>query len=78
MRRAIYKKHMLFNKYKKKCKTSLNWVNFRKQRNLIIIIKKQSMRVNFYERCAGGPKSKNFWPTINPFLSKKGSDGEMK
>ena len=23
----------------------------------------------------GGPKSKDFWPTIKPFLSKKGSDG---
>ena len=25
-----------------------------------------------YERCAGGPRSKDFWPTIKPFLSKKG------
>ena len=33
------------------------------------------MRVYFYERCAGGPKSKDFWPTIKPFLSKKGFDG---
>ena len=32
LRRAIYKKHMLFNKYKK-CKTSMNWDNYRKQRN---------------------------------------------
>ena len=74
LRRAIYKKHMLFNKYKK-CKTSLNWDNYRRQRNLVTKIKKQSMRVYFYERCAGGPKSKDFWPTIKPFLSKKGSDG---
>ena len=34
LRRAIYKKHMLFNKYKK-CKTPLNWDNYRKQRNLV-------------------------------------------
>ena len=33
------------------------------------------MRVYFFERCAGGPKSKDFWPTIKPFLSKNGSDG---
>ena len=33
------------------------------------------MRVYFYERCAGGPKSKDFWHTIKPFLSKKGSGG---
>ena len=33
------------------------------------------MRVYFFEQCAGGPKSKDFWPKIKPFLSKKGSDG---
>ena len=33
------------------------------------------MRVYFYERCAGGPKSKDFWPTIKPFLSKKACGG---
>ena len=74
LRRAVYKKHMLFNKYKK-YKTPLNWDNYRKQRNLVTKIKKKSMRVYFYERCAGGPKSRNFWPTIKPFLSKKGADG---
>ena len=74
LRRAIYKKHMLFNKFKK-CKTSLTWDNYRKQRNLVTKIKKKSMRIYFFERCAGGPKSKDFWPTIKPFLSNKGSDG---
>ena len=29
------------------------------------------LRVYFYKRCAGGPKSKDFWPTIKPFLSMK-------
>ena len=33
------------------------------------------MRHYFFERCAGGPKSKDFWPTSKPFLSKKGSGG---
>ena len=33
------------------------------------------MRVYFFVQCAGGPKSKDSWPTIKPFLSKKGSDG---
>ena len=27
----------------------------------------------FYERCIGGPKSSEFWPTIKPFLSNKGN-----
>ena len=74
LRRAIYKKPMLFNRYKK-CKTSSNWDNYRKQRNFVTKLKKQSMRAYFFERCAGGPKSKDFWPTIKPFLSKKGSSG---
>jgi hypothetical protein len=33
----------------------------------------QSIRNYFIERCAGGPKSKHFWPTIKPFLTNKGS-----
>ena len=33
------------------------------------------MRIYFYERCAGSPKSKDFWPSIKAFLSKNGSDG---
>ena len=74
LRRAVFKKHMLFNKYKKG-KTSADWELYRKQRNYVTKLKKASMRVYFYERCAGGPKSKDFWPTIKPFLSKKGSDG---
>jgi hypothetical protein len=35
-------------------------------------IKRQSIKTYFFERCAGGPKSKDFWPTIKPFLSNKG------
>jgi hypothetical protein len=40
---------------------------------LVNKIKKQSIRNYFIERCAGGPKSKHFWPTIKPFLTNKGS-----
>ena len=40
-----------------------------RQRNRVTKLKKTSMRVYFFERCAGGPKSKDFWPTIKPFLS---------
>ena len=74
LRRAVFKKRMLFNKFKKS-KTPANWELYRKQRNHVTKLKKASMRVYFFERCAGGPKSKDFWPTIKPFLSKKGSDG---
>ena len=73
LKRAIYKKRMSFNKYNR-CKNKQNWEIYRKQRNLVNkIIKKQSIRNYFIERCTGGPKSKHFWPTIKPFLTNKGS-----
>jgi hypothetical protein len=31
-------------------------------------LKKKSVQKYFYERCAGGPKSSDFWPTIKPFF----------
>jgi hypothetical protein len=37
-------------------------------------IKKQSIKTYFYERCLGGPKSSDFWPTIKPFLSNKSKE----
>ena len=37
------------------------------------ILRKQSIKLYFFERCSGGPKSKDFWPTIKPFLSSKTS-----
>ena len=40
--------------------------------NLCTKLKRQSIRHYFSERCAGGPKSKDFWPTVKPFLSNKG------
>jgi hypothetical protein len=35
-------------------------------------LKKQSVRTYYYERCVGGPKSTDFYPTIKPFLTNKG------
>ena len=37
-----------------------------------------SIKTYFFERCiasihVGGPKSKDFWPTIEPFIINKGS-----
>jgi hypothetical protein len=59
---------MSFDKYNR-CKNKQNWEIYRKQRNLVNKIKKQSIRNYFIERCAG----KHFWPTIKPFLTNKGS-----
>ncbi|KAK3087255.1 hypothetical protein FSP39_003689 [Pinctada imbricata] len=72
LRKAIYKKKMLHNKYQK-FPNSINWENYRVQRNYVNKVKRKSMNDYFIEHCSGGPKSKDFWPTISPFISKKGN-----
>ena len=71
LRKAIFKKSRSFKKYKT-WRTPANWEAYRMQRNLCTKLKRQSIRPYFSERCAGGPKSKDFWPTVKPFLSNKG------
>ena len=72
LKQAIFKKRMLLNKYNA-CKSSKNWENYRKQRNLATNIKRKSINKYFIDRCVGGCKSGNFWPTVKPFLTNKGN-----
>jgi hypothetical protein len=71
LKQAIFKKRMLQNKYNF-CKSSKNWENFRKQRNLVTKLRRKSINKYFIDRCTGGCKSSNFWPTVKPFLTIKG------
>ena len=57
LRRAVYKKKMLFNKHIK-YKGKTNWENIRKQRNYVTKLRKQSIKLYFFERCSCGPKVK--------------------
>ena len=72
LKQEIYKKKMLFNKFQK-CRSSRNWENFRKQGNLVVSMKRKSMNKYFIDRCVGGCKSADFWPTIKPLLTNKGN-----
>ena len=72
LRHAIYKKSMLHNQYLK-TKSNKNWECYRVQRNYVNKLKRQSIRHYFIERCFGGPKQKDFWRTLKPFLTNKGS-----
>ena len=58
-----------------KSRTTNNWNHFRMQRNKVTSLKRAAIRGYFFERCSGGPQSKDFWPTINPFLSKGFANG---
>ena len=72
LRKAIDHKKALRRKFLK-YKTNENWQNFTKQRNFVTKLKRQSVKLYFAERCGGGTGSKDFWPTIRPFLTNKGT-----
>ena len=65
LRQAIYKKE--------KCRNSKNWEKFRQHRNLVTKLQRKSINKYFIDRCVGGCKSKDFWPTVKPFLTNKGT-----
>ena len=75
-RKIIYKTRQAKNAYSRN-KTSENWQNYVKFRNQKTKVKRESISVYFQERCGGGPKSKDFWPTIKPFLSQKSTKNQM-
>ena len=72
-RKLVYKTRQAHNKYMKN-KSKENWEQFRCLRNLKTKVKRESIQTYFNERCGGGPKSKDFWPTIKPFLSSKSTN----
>ena len=71
LRKAIFKKRMLFNKFRKK-RCPSTWDSYKAQRNLCTKLRKASINTYFAHKCAGGIQNSNFWPTIKPFLSNKG------
>jgi hypothetical protein len=63
-----------FEKYK----TNKTWEAYRKQRNIVTKLKRKSFNTYFQERCSGGQKSKHFYATVKPFLSKKSTGSQQK
>ena len=69
LRKAMYNRNMARNKYRKFGETFHE--NYRRQRNLVVKIRKQSLREYFSKNCS--IKDKTFWNTISPFMSDKKS-----
>ena len=67
---------MFYSQYTKNRNTK-TWEKFRKQRNLVTKLKKNSMKTYFLERCTGGAKNVNFWKTVKPFFSNKCNSGDQ-
>ena len=73
LRKAINVKAMLKRKYHK-CPANATWEKFRKQRNLVTTLKRNSLQKYFDERCnLESQNVKTFWRTMEPFLSDKKS-----
>ena len=68
LRKAMHKRNMLRNKYKKGL---VEWDVYRMQRNITTSICKKSQATYFSERCEGGAKNQKLWKTIKPFLTSK-------
>ena len=62
---------MFYNKFQT-INSKKNWEAYRQQRNYVTKLKKQSINNYFIERCTGGNRCKDFWPTVKPFLTNKG------
>jgi hypothetical protein len=67
LRKAIFKRNMIRNKFKKYGK--LFWEENRRMRNRVAALRKKSIRSYFSEKCANIDKS--FWKTISPFMTNK-------
>ena len=69
LRKAMYKRNMARNKYRNFGETFHE--DYRRQRNLVVKIRKNSLREYFSKNC--NIKDKTFWNTISPFMSDKKS-----
>jgi hypothetical protein len=72
LRKAIYKKCMLRNKFVKH-KSDYNWNLYRNQRNTVTKLRRKSVRDYFVKKAETSNNSKDFWKIILPFISDKNS-----
>ena len=67
LRKAQYKRTMARNRFKRYGKSC--WEENRRHRNLVVKIRKSSMRKYFEDKCS--KQDRHFWKTISPFFSDK-------
>ena len=70
LRSAMYKRNSLRNKYFK-YRNNDNWEAYRKQRNNVTSIRRNSMKNYFRNKCT--ESNKEFWKVIKPFMTDKKS-----
>ena len=70
LRKATNVRKMLWRKFKKN-KSNYNWEIYRKQRNKVTCMRKNS-KCNFIKsKCTSMKNGGEFWQTVGPFISNK-------
>ena len=69
--KAIMKRSKLKNNFNK-FKSNENWRLFKRQRNICNRIKRKSKQ-KYFRKLSTNPNPKDFWNTMKPFISDKGS-----
>ena len=70
LRKAINQRNMWCSKYLKNRNDKQLWMKYVMWRNRVVKLHKNSIRNYFTHRCHGNVGSKNFYKTIEPFLSR--------
>ena len=73
LRKAIHQRNMWRNKHFKNKRDKLARQNYVKWRNKVVKLKKSSIKTYFDRKCNTQFGCKDFYKTVKPFLSDKGS-----
>ena len=76
LRKAIMKRSRLKNKAKT-TKASVDIVNYKKQRNLIVSLNRQAKH-EYFNEVSNSESSRPFWETCKPYFSNKHARGDYK
>jgi len=56
-----------------KNRSKFNFIEYRKLRNKVNILKRAELNKSIQEKCRGGSSNADFWKTVNPYFNKKSS-----
>ena len=75
LRKAINYKNMLRRKFEKS-KSKAKWEEYRKQRNVVVSLRKKSMSFYLKNKCTVTKDNKKFWSAVKPLISDKCKSGQ--
>ena len=70
LRKAINVRNMLRRKYDKQ-RSAESWEKYKKYRNLVTKLRKQSQKYYLKKKCVVEGNGKDFWQTVKPLISHK-------